>query len=50
MADVGRQAIEVRKNMARLRELRETKEAAGATHRVSLPPASPKKRARKLPR
>jgi len=31
LADVERQAIEVRKNMARLRELRETKEAADAT-------------------
>lgn len=50
MVDVGRQAIEVRKNMARLRELRETREAAAATCLTPLPALSPKKRTRKLPR
>ena len=50
LADVERQAIDIRKNMARLRELRETKEAADATVRASLPAPSPKKRRRKLAR
>lgn len=50
LADVERQAIEVRKNMARLRELRETKEAADVARRASLPAPSPKKRTKKLPR
>nr|WP_244066146.1 transcriptional regulator [Bradyrhizobium sp. Ce-3] len=50
MAEVGRQAIEVRKNMARLRELRETREAAAATPPAPLPAHSPKKRTNKLPR
>ncbi|WP_249152615.1 transcriptional regulator [Bradyrhizobium liaoningense] len=50
LADVERQAIEVRKNMARLRELRETREAADATRRASLPAPSPRKRTRTLPR
>lgn len=46
MADAERQAIEVRKNMARLRAVREAKEAADETARLALPPA-PKKRAKK---
>jgi hypothetical protein len=50
LADVERQAIDVRKNMARLRELREIKEAADATLRASLPAPSPKKRRSKLAR
>jgi hypothetical protein len=50
LADVERQAIDVRKNMARLRELRETKEAADAILRASLPVPSPKKRRSKLAR
>ncbi|WP_074128222.1 transcriptional regulator [Bradyrhizobium sp. NAS96.2] len=50
MAEVGRQAIQVRKNMARLRELRETREAAVASRLASLPAPASKKRARKLPR
>lgn len=50
MVDVGRQAIEVRKNMARLRELRETRDAAAATRLAQLPALPPKKRTRKLPR
>lgn len=47
IADVERQAVEVRKNMARLRELREAKEVADAARSVA---ASPKKRTRKSPR
>lgn len=50
LADVERQAIDVRKNMARLRELRETKEAADATLLTLLPAPSPKKRRSKLAR
>ncbi|QQO12795.1 transcriptional regulator [Bradyrhizobium diazoefficiens] len=50
MADAERRSIELRKNMARLRELREAKEAADATVRASQPAPAPKKRARKLPR
>ncbi|WFU44817.1 transcriptional regulator [Bradyrhizobium sp. CB82] len=50
LADVERQAIEVRKNMARLRELRETREAADAIRRASLPAPSLTKRTRKLQR
>ena len=50
MADVEMQSIEVRKNMVRLRELREAKEAADATLRASLPAPTIKKRTRKLPR
>ncbi|WP_375309971.1 transcriptional regulator [Bradyrhizobium sp. A5] len=47
MADAERQSFDVRKNMARLRELREAKELADATLRASLPPPAPKKRATK---
>ena len=47
MADVEMQAVQVRKNMARLRELREAKEAADATLRASLPAPTTKKRPRK---
>ena len=50
IADVQKQAVEVRKNMARLRELRQTKEAADAIRQASLPVPAPKKRTRKLPR
>jgi len=50
MADVGKQAVDVRKNMARLRELREAKEAADATLQESLPAPTPTKRKKKLPR
>jgi hypothetical protein len=50
LADVERQAIDIRKNMARLRELRDTKEAADATLRASLPAPSPKNRRSKLAR
>ena len=50
IADVERQAIEVRRNMARLRELREAKEAADAAVAESLPAPALKKRARKSPK
>ena len=49
LADVERQAIEVRKNMARLREVREAKEAADEATRIALalPASTPKKRSKK---
>lgn len=50
MADAERRSIELRKNMVRLRELREAREAADATVRASLPAPAPKKRTRKSPR
>lgn len=49
MADAEKQSNDIRKNMVRLRELREAKEAADATLRAALPAPVPKKRARKLP-
>jgi len=50
MADAEKQAVDVRKNMARLRELRKAKEVADATLQASLPAAIPAKRKKKLPR
>ena len=47
LADVERRAIEVRKNMARLREVREAKEAADEALRTALPASMLKKRSRK---
>ena len=47
IADVERQAIEIRKNMARLRELREAKDVADAVLAASQPPPAPKKRKKK---
>jgi hypothetical protein len=47
MADAERQAIEVRKNMARLRAAREVKEAADQAVRLALPTPPLKKRLRK---
>ncbi|MBR0960326.1 transcriptional regulator [Bradyrhizobium japonicum] len=47
LADVERQAIEVRKNMARLREVREAKEAADEAVRADLPAPALRKRSRK---
>ncbi len=47
LADAERQAIEVRKNMARLREKREAKEAAYAGVQAASPVPAPKKRSRK---
>ncbi|UWU95360.1 transcriptional regulator [Bradyrhizobium sp. CB1015] len=52
IADVERRAVDIRSNMARLRELREAKEAAeqaaDASLRASSPAPAPKKRTRKL--
>ncbi len=50
MADAEKQAVDVRRNMARLRELREAKEAADATLQASLTEPVPAKRRKKLPR
>ncbi|PJG52190.1 transcriptional regulator [Bradyrhizobium forestalis] len=47
LADVERQAIEVRKNMARLREVREAKEAADEALRAASPAPTLRKRSRK---
>ncbi|WP_440641935.1 transcriptional regulator [Bradyrhizobium sp. PUT101] len=47
LADVEKQAIEVRKNMARLREVREAKQAADEALRTALPAPALKKRSRK---
>jgi hypothetical protein len=47
MADAERQAIEVRKNMARLRAAREAKEAADEAVRLALPTPAPNKRSKK---
>lgn len=44
LLDVEKQATDLRKNMARLRELRETKEAADAVLSASLPTRAPTKR------
>ncbi|HEX9211018.1 MAG TPA: transcriptional regulator [Bradyrhizobium sp.] len=49
MADAEKQAVDVRKNMARLRELREAKEVADATLQASLPAPTPTKRKKKQP-
>jgi len=48
IADVERQAIEVRRNMARLRALREAREAADAAVGAATPASAPRKRTRKL--
>ncbi|MCK1421850.1 transcriptional regulator [Bradyrhizobium sp. 147] len=50
MADAEKQAVDVRKNMARLRELREAKEVADATLQASLPAPVTAKRNKKLRR
>ncbi|RXT50062.1 transcriptional regulator [Bradyrhizobium betae] len=50
MADAEKQSVDIRKNMARLRELREAKEAADATLQASSPATIPAKRKKKLPR
>ncbi|MBR0810820.1 MULTISPECIES: transcriptional regulator [Bradyrhizobium] len=47
MADAERQAVDVRKNMARLREAREAKEAADEALRLASPAPALKKRSRK---
>ncbi|WP_407114117.1 transcriptional regulator [Bradyrhizobium sp. LMG 9283] len=46
LAEVERQAVQIRSNMARLREVREAKEAADEAARIALPASTPKKRAR----
>ncbi|MBR0688033.1 transcriptional regulator [Bradyrhizobium manausense] len=48
MADAERQAVDIRKNMARLRELRETREAADAIVQA-LPTPSITRRKKKPP-
>jgi hypothetical protein len=50
IADVEQRAITTRKNMERLRALREAKEAQEAVARRALPEVSEKKRKRPLPR
>ena len=47
IADVERQGVEVRKNMARLRQVREAMEAADEAVRAALPVPTLKKRSRK---
>jgi len=49
MLDAEKQAVDVRKNMARLRELRQAREAADATLQASLPAPIPTKRKKKPP-
>ena len=50
MADAEKQAVDVRKNMARLRQLRQAKEAADATLQASLPAPTLTKRKKNVPR
>jgi len=50
MADVEQKAIAVRKNMERLRALREAREAEEVRTLVALPVAAKKKRKAALPR
>ncbi len=47
MADLERQAIDVRKNMERLRGLREAKEAEAATTQTVAPKGANKKRTKR---
>ena len=49
MAAAGKQAVDVRKNMARLRELRQARETADAILQASLPAPIPVKRKKKPP-
>jgi hypothetical protein len=49
MADAEKQAVDIRKNMARLRELRQAKEAADALVQASLPAPTLTKRKKKAP-
>lgn len=50
MADVEREAIAVRKNMERLRALRQAREAEAASAEAILPPAAKPRRKKKLPK
>jgi len=49
MLDAEKQAVDVRKNMARLRELRQAREVADAILHASLPAPIPVKRKKKPP-
>jgi hypothetical protein len=49
MLDAEKQAVDVRKNMARLRELRHAREVADAILQASLPAPIPVKRKKKPP-
>ena len=49
MLDAEKQAVEIRKNMARLRELRQAREVADAIRQASLPAPIPIKRKKKPP-
>jgi hypothetical protein len=49
MADVAREAVAVRKNMERLRAMRQAREAEEATAPIALPVVAKKKRKTKLP-
>lgn len=49
MADLERQAVEVRKNMERLRSLREAREAEAAKNQAAVPKAA-KDRKKRAPR
>ncbi len=48
MADVERQAVEVRRNMQRLRALREAKEAAEGTDQAPLPQRVKTRRSKRI--
>ncbi len=50
MADVEREAIAVRKNMERLRALRQAREAEAARTEAILPPAAKPRRKKRLPK
>ncbi|HLJ00927.1 MAG TPA: transcriptional regulator [Bradyrhizobium sp.] len=50
MEDVGQKAIAIRKNMERLRALRQAKEAQDAIAQAGLPDAPKKKRKKPLPK
>jgi hypothetical protein len=50
MADLERRAVDIRKNMARLRSLREAKEAEEATNQAALPASTAKRRKKTIPR
>jgi hypothetical protein len=49
MLDAEKQAVDVRKNMARLRELRQARDVADAILQASLPAPIPVKRKKKPP-
>ncbi|MFK4505846.1 transcriptional regulator [Bradyrhizobium daqingense] len=47
LAEVERRAVQIRNNMARLREAREAREAADEAARIALPTPMPKQRSKK---